>query len=367
MSTTSTDPGDRSPSDIERDVDQERARVAGTIDALQDRFSASNIVDEVMRSVSQNGGEITRNLGRTIRDNPLPMILTGVGLAWLMAGSSRSDRGYDRYDDDWDDGMAERSRLSSYPVSDYPDDGYGDETLADPTFGASSTPYAGGLGDTDRPVGDYGTAPPKPGSDGPSLGDRARAMGDAVGQRATGMSDAARDRAGRARDGLSAAGGRAREGMQSASDSVRGAADDARRRTRAGGEAVRESFETLLEDQPLVVGALALAVGAAFGGLLPRTQTEDEWMGEQSDRLKDDVVSSVQENADKAKAVGMAVADEAMNMADEAAGELDDRSPKGSDLASSAESAVTAAAERLRKRGEDEADKQGLTSKKTST
>lgn len=373
MSTTSTDPGDRNPREIERDVDRERARVAETIDALQDKFSVNSIVDDVIRSVTQNGGEVTRNLGRTIRDNPLPVILTGVGLAWLMAGSSRSDRDYDpydRYDDDWDDGLSGPSRLSDYPVSDYPAEDYGDETVADPTFGASSTPYAGGLGDTRPSAGGTGAYVGGTGTEdaasGTSMRDRAKGVGGAIGARSSGLSDAARDRASRARDGLHSAGDRAREGLHSASDRVRDVASDARRRTRQGGEAARESFETMLEEQPLVLGALALAAGAAFGGLLPRTRTEDSLMGEQSDRLKDEVASTVQENADKAKAVGMAVADEAMNMVDEAAGELADRAPKGSDVVGSTESAATAAAERLRKRAEDEAGKQGMTEKKST-
>ena len=44
-----------------------------------------------------NGGDLGRNLGRAVRDNPLPALLTGVGLAWLMAGTGRPA---DRWEDD---------------------------------------------------------------------------------------------------------------------------------------------------------------------------------------------------------------------------------------------------------------------------
>ena len=52
-------------------------------------------------------GEVSRNLGRSLRDNPLAALLTGVGLAWLMAGSGRP-----RDDaEDWDDRRQRRLAL----------------------------------------------------------------------------------------------------------------------------------------------------------------------------------------------------------------------------------------------------------------
>ena len=46
----------------------------------------------------------------------------------------------------------------------------------------------------------------------------------------------------------------------------------------------REGFTQLLEEQPLLVGACALALGAFIGYSLPATETEDRWMGEARDR-----------------------------------------------------------------------------------
>jgi hypothetical protein len=41
----------RSASEIEREVDAERARVSETIDALQRKASVGNIVDQVVKAV----------------------------------------------------------------------------------------------------------------------------------------------------------------------------------------------------------------------------------------------------------------------------------------------------------------------------
>ena len=89
MAEFSTNPGDRSVGELEREVDRERERVSATIDELQARASVGSLVDQLVKAVGENGGEVSRNLGRSLRDNPLAALLTGVGLAWLMAGSGR--------------------------------------------------------------------------------------------------------------------------------------------------------------------------------------------------------------------------------------------------------------------------------------
>jgi ElaB/YqjD/DUF883 family membrane-anchored ribosome-binding protein len=59
-----------------------------------------------------------------------------------------------------------------------------------------------------------------------------------------------------------------------------------------------EKTEMYYDDNPLVVGAGALAAGLALGYFLPSTTREDEWMGPARNRireLKDDAQRSVQE------------------------------------------------------------------------
>jgi gas vesicle protein len=54
-------------------------------------------------------------------------------------------------------------------------------------------------------------------------------------------------------------------------------------------EQVRGAYNGALEQNPLVIGACAVAAGVAFGLLLPSTRSEDEMMGSVRDSLVDQV------------------------------------------------------------------------------
>jgi hypothetical protein len=71
----------------------------------------------------------------------------------------------------------------------------------------------------------------------------------------------------------------------------------------------QSSLSDLLERQPLVLGAVGLAIGATVAGALAKSGLEDEWVGNLSDGLKADlkeragaVSQSVREGADTLKA-----------------------------------------------------------------
>jgi hypothetical protein len=73
-------------------------------------------------------------------------------------------------------------------------------------------------------------------------------------------------------------------------------------------ERARSSFSDVLERQPLVLGAIGLAIGAAVAGAFRTSEIENEWAGELSDTVKEDlttraeaVAKSVREGVDTVK------------------------------------------------------------------
>ena len=111
---------------------------------------------------------------------------------------------------------------------------------------------------------------------------------------------------------------------------------------------MRHGLDTLIEDQPLVAGAIAMALGAAVGGALPRSRVEDQMFGEQSDRAMETARTLAKEQGAKVQATASAVVDEALNIADEASAELGAKLPSGEEIVDAAESKVREAASRLR-------------------
>jgi hypothetical protein len=250
----STESGAKSSAELEREVRQSRAEVEDTLDAIQDRLSPGQMADQFTHYMRENGGEFARNLGQMVKQNPVPVMLVGVGLAWMMLGSRRElPRAADLFDDD-------------------------DELGYDPGYAGARESWSA-----------Y-----EPGS-----ASSWRADGDEEGR----ASAAAR----RAREGLSEAADRVRTGFDEAGEAVqdagarvgrlaRGArsraagmgAGVARRARRTGARARQygEGWAQALHEHPLVLGTVGFAIGAAIAAALPASRREDELMGEASDSLK---------------------------------------------------------------------------------
>ena len=70
-----------------------------------------------------------------------------------------------------------------------------------------------------------------------------------------------------------------------------------------------------MREYPLAVAIGFAAAGALFGVLLPRTRSEDEFMGEKSDQLLDATKEKGEELLERGKAVAEHVAETAMGEA----------------------------------------------------
>jgi hypothetical protein len=84
----------RSPSEQRvREVEQSRARLSETFRELRTRITPGQVVDQFIDYAREGPvAESLRNLAREIRENPLPLVLIGIGIGWLMVASSRSSR-----------------------------------------------------------------------------------------------------------------------------------------------------------------------------------------------------------------------------------------------------------------------------------
>ena len=89
----------KSPERLEREVDEARARVGRTASELSDRLSPGELLDQAIGMAREHGGEFGRNLGSQVKSNPIPLMLTSVGISWMMLSSKRGTAShYDYYD-----------------------------------------------------------------------------------------------------------------------------------------------------------------------------------------------------------------------------------------------------------------------------
>jgi hypothetical protein len=210
----------KDPAQLEREIDQQRADISHTLSALEQKFTPGELFDKVIGYARGGGSEFIGNLTDTVRANPVPTVLTAVGLVWLMS--------------------------------------------------AQRQPAAYRYADTH--------------SDSPSLGDRASHLGASLSQ----GKDAARRRL---HDGTH----RLSEGAHRLSESAHHSADMARQQALRA----RQGLSHMLEEQPLAVGALGIALGALIGASLPATRREDELLGRSSDQLKQQARQAVHTEAEQ--------------------------------------------------------------------
>lgn len=79
----------KDPEVLEREIDQQRNEIGNIVHALESKLSPGELIDTALGYVKGGGGEFFNNLGNTVKANPVPTLLTSVGLIWLMAGQNR--------------------------------------------------------------------------------------------------------------------------------------------------------------------------------------------------------------------------------------------------------------------------------------
>jgi Protein of unknown function (DUF3618) len=83
----------RESEELEREADQTRAQLSLALEDLRARITPGQVVDSIVDYARQStGAEFLRNVGQEVREHPLPLVLIGIGIAWLLIASSRSAR-----------------------------------------------------------------------------------------------------------------------------------------------------------------------------------------------------------------------------------------------------------------------------------
>lgn len=341
----------RTADDIERDIEDERARMSGTINDLQKKFSVEGIVSDIGAMFRDQGGDIGRSISATVGRNPAAVALVGLGLAWLVLGTGRgavkSVRPQDRdmvYGGHWNRSTPGSQGTTSTTMKEADDAWFDDGGMVYAKAQHASAPSAG-LANHDAANGVAG-----------ALRNGADAVAGAVSTAVGAVRDTAMVLTERLSSGTEGMTDEAKARVVAARQTAHDARLAAQNAVTKGGRTVSNLFE----DQPLVVGALAVALGAAVGGLLPHSRIEDETLGANSDRLFAEAQKLFRDERDKALAVVKAAAGEAEGVFKDAGAELAARLPDAKSAATLIVDHIADAAARVSGATRDAAARQGL-------
>jgi len=253
MSSSLNSDLDKSPEDLEREIDAKRASISNLVDSLESRFTPGQLFDQALSYTKGNGGEFFQNLGTTLKNNPVPTVLTGVGLAWLAMNQNKP-------------------------------------------FQPGSTSSGSALGGKVSQVVD-----------------QVSQAFSGAGDRLHGAADTARDHGQSLRSKAGDLSERATDSLDAMASQLTDKAHDVGQRVQEQASEVKGQFEQLLKEQPLVLAAIGIALGAALGAALPSTRKEDELMGQ----TRDDLAATLKSKGQEAYAVAKDTVKQATDKAPE--------------------------------------------------
>jgi hypothetical protein len=312
----------RTPQEIEREIETQRAELTSNLEGLQDKFSIDTLVRQVGDHFREHGGDMGRSIADQVKANPIPLALTGIGLAWMMFGNSRitSSSGFSRAGDEYRQTRHDQNRPYTPPVASYPPQRARPSWASDDHCGSALPLTSDGLSASARRLegsSSHIAGADRRGTAGSSIADSASKAASTVGDAASSATSTLAGGFQSVQGGLAEAGSRIAEGTETLSEEGRKRVIAARQKAleirRSTAETVTQGTDAaadFYERQPLVFGALALAVGAALGGALPRTRAEDSVMGDQSDMIFDEAERIFEEEMAKAAKLAETVKDE---------------------------------------------------------
>lgn len=269
---------DDATAEIRDDIQETRSQMSDTLNALEAKLNPRHIAEQVtdtvrdatigkaehfMSDMSDRAQDLGSTFMDTLRENAVPAALIGLGLGWLLMKNSSAtrDRQPGRYQ------LDQRSRGYRVPIEEqpygrqyYPGQGY-------QTSQASNTQPSGA-----NPVQRAGQQ-------------ASQALSSAQGAVSDRMSDVAEN---------------AQEAWGAVADQAQQAQGWLRR---------------TYDENPLLVGAIAVVAGAAIAFTIPESPQENQWMGSTRDNLAQQAQTTVQETVQKTEQVAKKAADAARDAA----------------------------------------------------
>jgi ElaB/YqjD/DUF883 family membrane-anchored ribosome-binding protein len=281
---------------LRAEIRETRERMSETLDELSDRLNPNRLKAQVRENIREATVGRVENMARNaryraeetghgmierIRENPIPAAMVGIGLGWLLFGGRRRD----------EQTMWERSY-----VSDAGWDGttgyVGDLSATTPRLMQDDA--GGGMGSTV--------------SHEPGVVDRVRdrvsGIGETVRDSASGLVSSAGERVSDVRE-------RASEVIGDVAGRARHVASDIGQGTRRGVYSATDRLDTTMNENPVAIGVVAMAVGMAAGLAIPESRRERQVMGPYRDQVVGRVRERVEETRERVQNVAERVVEEA--------------------------------------------------------
>lgn len=277
------------PARYEREAMRTRQRLSSNLDQLADNLTAGRMLDEVLGYARGGGASFLKGLGSAASENPIPTLLLGVSAAMFLTGKGRIGQA-PRHNGD----RLDAARGNGHGASEAWQRLGGGAGAAGSSLKHGAERAGASVADAARSTGESVASATSEAAHAVRNG--AETAANAVAEAGHTIADAARG----AKDAAASLGIRAADAVASAEHVAEEYARAAAARLAEGGEKVVEEAEGLAHElskrmanvareQPLMVAAAGLAIGAAVAALLPRTALEDSFMGGTSDAVKDTV------------------------------------------------------------------------------
>lgn len=283
--STQLNPGSYETDDVETlrtQIEQTRSNMSQTVDAIQAKLSPERLTAEAKQKVreatlgkvKEMANEATSKANiwgtqmmETIKQNPLPAALVGLGLGWLLMESNRSTPAH------------------YYPPASYrPQEPYGYPQR----YYETPVNRGGHNQEEERYAANQGYMA-------------------AASQYASDVTQNVQDRVGEMAGNIGATAGDMMNNLQTRAGEVTSTLQDQTQyltqQAQQQAERAKRGFQETWQENPLTIAAVALAAGAAIGLILPITQQENEMMGATRDRLMQQAQDTAKETVQKVEQV----------------------------------------------------------------